>query len=128
MSDKLVRKSENTKIKNVKVKYIRPEYNNLKDWCNGENNFYVGRKGIVFINGERYPKKDSAFANIYKVGRDGTLDEVLIKYKIYIEDKIIHNPELLEELRKMEGGNLGCWCFPEKCHSNILVELMEKYL
>ena len=42
---------------NVKVKYIRPFYNNLKEWMEDENNVYIGRKGVVFIDGKRFRKK-----------------------------------------------------------------------
>ena len=44
-------------VVNCKVKYIRPKYNNLKEWFDDyENNYYIGRVGIVFINKERFPK------------------------------------------------------------------------
>jgi len=44
-------------VVNCKVKYIRPKYNNLKEWFDDyENNYYIGRAGIVFINKERFPK------------------------------------------------------------------------
>lgn len=26
---------------------------------------------------------------------------------------------------ELEGKNLGCWCKPEACHGDILVELIE---
>lgn len=42
-------------IINCKVEFIRPQYNNLQEWMNDENNIYIGRKGIVFINGVRFP-------------------------------------------------------------------------
>jgi len=37
-------------VVNCKVKYIRPEYNNLKEWMNNPNNVYIGREGVVFID------------------------------------------------------------------------------
>jgi hypothetical protein len=43
-------------VVNVKVKHIRPEYANLKEWTSDLNNVYIGRRGIVFVNKERYPK------------------------------------------------------------------------
>ena len=38
-----------TKVVNVKVKFIRPGYDNLEEWLKGENNYYVGRHGRIFI-------------------------------------------------------------------------------
>jgi hypothetical protein len=76
-------------IKNVKVKYIRSEgYNNLKDWMEDDNNVYIGRAGIVFIDGVRYPKEASIFCNPYKIDRDGTIDEILEKFRVYINNKL----------------------------------------
>jgi hypothetical protein len=42
-------------VVNCKVKYIRPEYNNLKEWMNNPNNVYIGREGVVFIDKKRFP-------------------------------------------------------------------------
>ena len=34
-------------VVNVKVKYIRPKYQNLSEWINDPNNEYIGRASIV---------------------------------------------------------------------------------
>ena len=117
-----------TEIVNVKVKYIRPQYENLQQWMEDENNVYIGRKGVVFIlntdtgNKERFPKKDSIWANpfsVKKYGREGCLE----KYKDYIEHKIRTEPTIYD-LNLLKNKKLGCWCKPEKCHGDILIELM----
>ena len=38
-------------VVNVKVAHIRPKYNDLEEWTKDPNNVYIGRAGIVFING-----------------------------------------------------------------------------
>lgn len=115
-----------TQVVNVKVKYIRSDgYANLKEWIEDENNVYVGRGGVVFVDKERFPKKGSKFLNPFKIGRDGNRDEVLKKYKIYISEKLKDDKELVYELNKMKGKKIGCWCYPEKCHGDILVEIIE---
>ena len=113
-----------SKVVNVKVKYIRPKYNNLKDWCKDKDNYYIGRKCIVIIDGQRYPPKDSIFANPYKIDKDGDRDEVLEKYKIYIKSKIENNPEILNEIK---NKTLGCWCKPDKCHGDILIDILKNF-
>lgn len=116
------------KVVNVSVKHIRPKYQNLKEWCEDENNVYIGRKGIVFVTiegrKERYPKKDSLWMNPYKIGKDGTREQVLKKYRSYIETII---EVMFDEFVKLKGKNLGCWCHPEPCHGNILIEYLKKY-
>ncbi len=113
-----------TKVVNCKVKYIRPEYNNLKEWMDNPNNEYIGRGGVVFINNIRYPSMGSIFCNPFK---EGTLEERIEKYRIYIIKKLKEDDTLVEKLLKLKGKNLGCWCKPEKCHGDVLVELIEEY-
>lgn len=110
-------------VVNVKVKYIRPDYANLNEWINDNNNEYIGRSGIVFINGERYPKKNSKWTNPFTIKQYGSREIVLKLYKEYIINKI-ENKEL--DLNELKGKNLGCWCFPDKCHGDILLELLHK--
>ena len=64
----------------------------------------------------------SPFANPFKIGEDGTRDEVLKKYEAYIRSR----PDLLELLPSLEGKVLGCWCAPKKCHGDILVKLINE--
>lgn len=112
-------------IVNCKVANIRPKYANLKEWMDDPNNVYIGRRGIVFINKERYPKQDSIWANPFKVGKDGTREEVVHKYEVWIKSRLENEPELKEELIKLSGKNLGCWCSPELCHSEVLLRTIE---
>jgi hypothetical protein len=109
---------------NVKVKYIRPEYNNLEEWMQDENNVYIGRKGIVFINNQRFPLESSPFANPFKITSINSREIVLEQYEIYIREKIETGAVSLLEL---QGKTLGCWCHPEPCHGDILLRLIEEY-
>ena len=47
----------NHPLVNVRVKNIRPGYANLREWMSDERNKYIGRHGIVFIDGARFPVK-----------------------------------------------------------------------
>ena len=113
-------------VVNCKVKNIRPHFNNLKEWCDHTDNVYIGRKNIVFINNNKFPSDSSIWSNPYKIDIDGTRDEVLDKYKIYIDQKL-KNKDMVIELLKLKNKNLGCWCKPEKCHGDYLLELIQKY-
>lgn len=117
----------NTLVCNVKVKNIRPEYDNLKEWMYNSDNVYIGRKGIVFIDGERFPKSDSIWANPFKINDEDDRNIVLKKYKKYMIKKINNDDNLKKKLLKLKGKNLGCWCHPEACHGDILIKLIDKY-
>lgn len=111
-------------IVNCKVSNIRPKYKNLQEWMDDPNNIYIGRGGVVFIDKQRFPKLSSNFANPFKIGKDGSREEVIEKYRNYITTKIKNDVLLKEELLTLKGKNLGCWCAPEPCHGNVLVELL----
>jgi hypothetical protein len=127
---------KNTKVVCVKVKHLRPKYDNLKEWIDDENNVYIGRKGIIFITDpktnkkERYPKNDSIFANPYKVDKDGTIEEVINMYIKYLTKKIKNKEITIEQILSLRGKRLGCWCKEkgdEMCHGDILMELLNHY-
>lgn len=121
----------NIKIVNVKVKNIRPQYENLKEWMEAPENVYIGRKGIVFIKNEagkseRFPKEDSIWANPFKISKELLREDVIQLYEEYILDKI-EKENLYEELENLRNKNLGCWCYPEPCHGDVLIKILEKY-
>lgn len=108
-----------TLVVNVKVINIRPKYDNLKEWCKDKNNVYIGRAGVVFIDGSRYPKKSSIFCNPYKIGKDGDRDTIIIKYKKYIKNEIKSGNIKIEYLLELKGKKLGCWCVKPN-HINVM--------
>ena len=113
--------SSTATVINVSVKHIRPAYANLADWCSDPRHVYIGRAGVVFIEGQRYPKQPSPFANPFKIGRDGSREEVLEKYEALMRQRLAATPYLL---RGLEGKTLGCWCKPAACHGEVLIKLM----
>ncbi len=116
-----------TEVVNVKVAYIRPEYNNLEDWIQNINNVYIGRAGVVFIDKKRFPSTPSPFCNPFKDGKDGTREEIIQKYEIYIREKLENSVELRSMLLEMKNKKLGCWCKPLSCHGDVLIKLIEEY-
>ena len=77
---------------------------------------YIGRAN------PRSGLKASPWANPFKIGKDGTREEVMRKYC----DWIMQQPELLSRLPELKGKVLGCWCAPEACHGDILSELANR--
>lgn len=105
-----------TTVQNVKVKYIRPEYNDLQEWVSDPKNLYIARRGVVLLPTDegtraRYPTWQSKWANPYKVGKSEekgkyTLEKSLELYETHIRGNILEDPEKynIEELR---GKNFG---------------------
>lgn len=69
-----------------------------------------------------YIGRPSIFGNPFLIGRDGTRDEVIKKYRHYVRS----TPDLMDEIKKLRGKILGCFCKPENCHGDILVEIAEE--
>jgi len=69
-----------------------------------------------------YIGRGSKWGNPYKIGVDGTRSEVIEKYRNYI----LNNKELLNDLPELKGKILGCWCYPKRCHGEVLLELIEQ--
>lgn len=116
-----------SKVVNVKVKYLRPEYDNLEEWMKKRNHVYIARHGIVFIHNKRFPKHSSIFANPYKITAKLDRDESMRLYKIYATKRLKEDKKFEKELLKLRGKTLGCWCKPLKCHGDILIRLLKKY-
>ena len=68
-----------------------------------------------------YVGRPTKWGNPYHIGVDGTRDQVLKKYREYLEA----SPGLVNEAKKeLRGKNLACWCKPtEDCHADILLEI-----
>lgn len=52
----------------------------------------------------------------------GSRQEAITKYREWI----LNNPKLLNDLHELKGKILGCWCKPQSCHGDVLIELIEK--
>jgi hypothetical protein len=61
------------------------------------------------------------WGNPFKVGRDGTREEVIEKFRHWIQEQ----PFLMSQLHILKGKRLGCYCAPLPCHGDVLVELAE---
>ena len=66
-----------------------------------------------------YIGRPSKWGNPFEIGPDGTRDEVIAKYRTWIQTQ----PELMAALPELQGKRLGCWCSPKACHGDVLCEL-----
>lgn len=69
-----------------------------------------------------YVGRPSNWGNPFRIGRDGTREEVIRKFRGYI----LNNAKLLAALPELRGRDLICYCSPLPCHADILLELANK--
>ena len=69
-----------------------------------------------------YIGRPSKWGNPFVIGRDGSREEVIEKYRSWI----LSQAHLVAALPELKGKILGCWCKPYPCHGDVLVELCRK--
>lgn len=121
------------KMDSLRNKYGKSKYANQMEWeQDSDNHVYIGRGNSVRIKmdteeGMKYvpwPKIGSPFANPFPAKKHGR-DESIRLYKDYIKEKL-GDPEIYEQFKKLKGKTLGCWCKPNACHGDALLELLEE--
>jgi hypothetical protein len=70
-------------------------------------------------SGAVYIGRPSKWGNPFVIGRDGTRSEVVARYRSYL----LGNTQLMAALPELAGKDLVCWCAPDACHGDVLVEL-----
>ncbi len=54
-----------------------------------------------------------------------TREDAIESFREYIENG--EGKHLLKDLHELKGKTLGCYCHPQKCHGDVLIELVKKY-
>jgi uncharacterized phage-like protein YoqJ len=103
-------------------------------------NTFKGERDESFIYiGRAMPSHSleaSPLANPYRIGPDGTREEVIEKYYGWLrqEFKNLDSPareELLRIKELVQAGNkisLACWCSPQSCHGEVIRESVVKLI
>lgn len=70
--------------------------------------------------GSVYIGRPTKWGNPFSIGKDGTREEVVIKYEQYLKNR----PELIKAAKKeLKGKDLVCYCAPKTCHGDVLLEV-----
>jgi len=91
-------------------------------------NFYhqtsIDKSNTVYIG------RPSKWGNPFKIGKDGTREEVIKKYEIWL----LKQDNLMLDLKELKGKILTCFCVEKpidfirddkRCHGEILLEFIE---
>ena len=96
----------------TRVVRVRRQNGKLVQGCD----VYIGR--ACFRGGWELPQ--FKWHNPYSVKKYG-IDEAINKYRTYL-----HTSGLINDIEKLRGKTLGCWCKPGPCHGDVLIEELNK--
>lgn len=67
-----------------------------------------------------YVGRPTAYGNPFVIGRDGTRMDVVNAYRDMVERDV----DMVRRIRmELAGKDLVCWCAPEACHADVLLEI-----
>jgi hypothetical protein len=66
-----------------------------------------------------YIGRGTKWGNPFRIGVDGTREEVLEKHRNWLP----HQKELMAAMHELRGKRLGCHCAPRDCHGDLLAAL-----
>jgi len=68
-----------------------------------------------------YVGRPTKWGNPFCIGRvDGDRETVIEKYHKYLMD----HPRLVDDAKvELRGKDLVCWCSPDACHADVLMEI-----
>jgi len=78
---------------------------------------YVGR--AMRFHRDARMRAGSKWGNKFTIPHDGDKTTVIAKYRYWLCDR----PDLIAALPELRGHDLVCWCAPEACHGDILLEM-----
>jgi hypothetical protein len=74
-----------------------------------------------------YIGRPSIFGNPFRIGRGGTREQVVAKYREWLthaNDDRARQVVAAIEAGELDNKRLGCWCKPLPCHGDVLRELV----
>lgn len=67
-----------------------------------------------------YVGRPTKWGNPFVIGKDGSREEVIEKYK----QAALADPAYCEAARlELAGKDLVCWCAPHACHADVLLQI-----
>lgn len=69
-----------------------------------------------------YIGRPGPWGNPFVVGKDGTRDEVIEKFRRWVTTERLDL--FWRAQRELGGKTLGCWCAPQACHGDVLLGIV----
>ena len=80
---------------------------------------------VVDIRQSRYDVycgRGGPWGNRYRIGKDGSRSDVIVKHRRDLSRDIADGTVSLEDLAALSGKWLGCYCAPRPCHAGNLAQ------
>lgn len=83
-----------------------------------------------------YIGRGSSLGNPFKIGIDGSREDVIEFYKYYFREEMVKSEStlktevyhLIDILKEQKKLNLICFCYPLKCHGEIIKHFLLSYM
>ncbi len=88
---------------------------------------------VVNLRKEKYTHyigRGSIFGNPFRIGKDGTREEVIESYEKWIYQYVnsgIQFVEVVDAIHHLpEDAILGCFCKPQSCHGDVIIKIWKE--
>jgi hypothetical protein len=88
----------------------------------------------VYIGRAMPGRPGSPLGNPFKLRFEAEREEVLAKYKVWLEEKLLTDPTVRQEIERLVylardiDLVLECWCAPKVCHGDVVKRIVEERL
>lgn len=72
--------------------------------------------------GAVYVGRPSKWGNPFEIGKDGTREQVIEKFAFWFS-RAEQMDLVVAARRELRGKSLVCWCAPDPCHADVLLEI-----
>lgn len=74
---------------------------------------------------DEYIGRGSRWGNEFIIGVHGTRDEVIEKYRVQMDEKLVKGLVTEEDLLSLANKRIACFCAPQHCHGDVIADLVQ---
>lgn len=72
--------------------------------------------------------RPTIYGNPFRIGRDGTRLDVIVKYIDYFFDRLERDVVFKEKVLGLKNKTIGCYCHPDLCHLHVIAYYLDYYV
>jgi len=72
--------------------------------------------------------RDGYFGNPFSISENGGREKSIELYREYFYKRLRIDPVFAIQIELLRGKKLGCFCKPEKCHGDIIVDYLDNHM